>query len=287
MTNLIFDKGLRYIPVPAMSKAPVAKGWNLIENAISQESDAWRLEQKNVALALAYCTPPVVHLDIDNYPLAKQELAKNNIDLKKVLTEASCVFTSGRKNSISVLFYSTKDAPIPETRVLKVDDQTAMEFRCGTKKEKTCASVIPDSTHPSGSKYQFLAGHSLNTIETIPLKLLSFALSLTNTRTPKKQASERDFKFDYGYETPRRLALLREQLSYIDPDCDYHTWRDIIWATLSTGFPSAYSIAREWSEGAPHRYSYLNFMNTAESFRAGHFTAGTIYHYARIGGWRG
>ena len=284
---LPFDKGFAYIPVPLHTKAPIARGWNERKNCITKTKDAYQLEGKNVALALAYCTPPVVHLDIDNYPLAKQELAKNNIDLKKVLTEASCVFTSGRKNSISVLFYSTKDAPIPETRVLKVDDQTAIEFRCATAGGRTCASVIPESTHPSGSPYQFLGGHSLNTIETIPLKLLSFALSLTNTRTSKKQATERDFKANYGYETPRKLAVLREQLSYIDPDCDYHTWRDIIWATLSTGFPSAYSIAREWSEGAPHRYSYLNFMNTAESFRAGHFTAGTIYHYARIGGWRG
>ena len=108
-----------------------------------------------------------------------------------------------------------------------------------------------------------------------------------NTRTPKKQATERDLKFNYGYETPRRLALLREQLTFVDPDCDYPTWRDVIWAILSTGYPSAYTIAREWSEGAPLRYSYLNFMNTADAYKPGHFTAGTIYHYARIGGWNG
>lgn len=285
--NLPFDKGLRYIPVPPMSKAPVAKGWNRIENTISEESEAWRLEQKNKALALAYCDPAVVHLDGDDYPLAVKELAKHNIDFKKVLTEATCVFHSGRNNSISALYRLPKAAPLLKTRVVQVDGKTVLEFRCATNEEKTCASVIPDSTHPSGTKYQFLKGHSLDTIEEIPKKLLAFGMSLTNTRTPKKQATERDLKFNYGYETPRRLALLREQLTFVDPDCDYPTWRDVIWAILSTGYPSAYTIAREWSEGAPLRYSYLNFMNTADAYKPGHFTAGTIYHYARIGGWNG
>jgi putative DNA primase/helicase len=285
--NLPFDKGIRYIPVPPMSKAPVAKGWNLRENAITDQSDAWRLEEKNVALALTYCDPPVIHGDFDNYPLALKELAKHNIDLKKVLTEANCVFHSGRKNSISALWHLPEDAPKLITKVLRVDKQVAIEFRCATAGGRTCASVIPESTHPSGSKYQFLDGHSLNTIEEIPKKLLAFASSLTSTRTPKKKATQRDYKTNFGYETPRRLALLRDQLSFIDPDCDYHTWRDIIWATLSTGFPSAYSIARDWSEGAPHRYNYAHFLNTADNFKPGHFTAGTVFHYARIGGWNG
>ena len=115
MDNLIFDKGLAYIPVPPMSKAPVAKGWNLKENAITKESEAWRLEQKNKALALAYCDPLVVHMDGDDYPLALQELAKHNIDLKRVLTESSCVFHSGRKNSISALYRLPPEAPLLKT----------------------------------------------------------------------------------------------------------------------------------------------------------------------------
>ena len=226
-------------------------------------------------------------MDGDDYPLALQELAKHNIDLRKELEEATCVFHSGRKNSISALFYLPKDAPLLKTRTLQVDGKTVLEFRCGTNDAKTCASVIPDSTHPSGTRYQFLKGHSLNTIQEMPKKLLAFAMSLTNTTTPKKKATQRHIRFDCGHETPRRLALLREQLSYIDPDCDYPTWRDVIWAILSTGYPSAYSIAREWSEGAPHRYNYTHFLNTANAYQHGHFTAGTVYHYARIGGWNG
>ena len=291
MTNLIFDKGLRYIPVPPMSKAPVAKGWNLRENAISQESEAWRLDGKNVALALAYCDPPVEHLDCDDYPLARQELAKHNIDLKKVLTESSCVFHSGRKNSISALYRLPKDAPIPETKVLRVNDKVALEFRCGTKEEKTCASVIPDSTHPSGSKYQFLAGHSLNTIETIPLKLLSFALSLTNTRTPKKQATESAPKSFDQSETPRRRAVLIDLLRYIPADCDYVTWRDVVWGVLSTGWPSAYDLARNWSESGD--WNPEQFHDLVTKFDPsmcgidGPVSKGTVYYHARLRGYRG
>ena len=37
-------------------------------------------------------------------------------------------------------------------------------------------------------------------------------------------------------ETPRQVACVEAMLSFIDADCDYFTWRGVVWALLSTGW---------------------------------------------------
>ena len=93
--------------------------------------------------------------------------------------------------------------------------------------------------------------------------------------------------------TPREVAILKDQLNYIDPGCDYETWRNVVFAILSTGLPDAEDIARAWSEGSPEKFSEGAFYTLTNSYiegRAGldgSITRGTIYHYARAGGWNG
>ncbi|MDA9311120.1 PriCT-2 domain-containing protein [Gammaproteobacteria bacterium] len=93
--------------------------------------------------------------------------------------------------------------------------------------------------------------------------------------------------------TPREIAILKDQLTYIDPNCDYETWRNVVFAILSTGLSDAEDIARAWSEGSPEKFDESAFYTLINSYiegRAGldgSITRGTIYHHARAGGWNG
>ena len=93
--------------------------------------------------------------------------------------------------------------------------------------------------------------------------------------------------------TPREIAILKDQLTYIDPNCDYETWRNVVFAILSTGLSDAEDIARAWSEGSPQKFDEGAFYTLINSYIEGRtgldgsITRGTIYHHARAGGWNG
>lgn len=93
--------------------------------------------------------------------------------------------------------------------------------------------------------------------------------------------------------SPRGLAILKDQLEYIDPNCGYEIWRDVVFAILSTGAPDAERLALKWSQGAPEKFSETAFDTLVKSFSHGRtgsngvITVGTIWHHARLGGWHG
>lgn len=93
--------------------------------------------------------------------------------------------------------------------------------------------------------------------------------------------------------TPREVAILKDQLNYIDSSCDYETWRNVVFAILSTGLSDAEDIARAWSEGSPEKFNEGAFYTLTNSYIEGRsgldgsITRGTIYHHARAGGWNG
>jgi len=85
---------------------------------------------------------------------------------------------------------------------------------------------------------------------------------------------------------PENRPLLEEQLSFIDADCGYEKWRNIIWSLQSTGFLFAVEVARAWSESAPDRFEEKAFMTVVESFdSAKGITLGTVIHHAKEAGW--
>ena len=91
-------------------------------------------------------------------------------------------------------------------------------------------------------------------------------------------------------ETPREIARLKTMLSYISADCSYEIYRNVVWAILNTGWLCAEQIALDWSQTAPNRYEYSTFITLLKNFdkyRSDAPTLGTIFHYARAGGWDG
>lgn len=88
-------------------------------------------------------------------------------------------------------------------------------------------------------------------------------------------------------DTPRNRAWVMEMLESIDPDCDYETYRNIIWSIEAIGWTDSEDIGRRWSLGAPDRFSEDAFTIIRSSFddRRGGITFGSLVHYAKTEGW--
>lgn len=94
-------------------------------------------------------------------------------------------------------------------------------------------------------------------------------------------------------ETPENIERIKRALSYIDPDCARDTWRDIIWAIMSTGWACAMQIALEWSQGSDSHWggedqgaaaheALEGICNSFDLSRG--ITLGTLYYHAYAGG---
>ncbi len=89
-------------------------------------------------------------------------------------------------------------------------------------------------------------------------------------------------------DTPRNRAWVYELLGYINPDCEYEIYRNVIWGIEYIGWTDCEDIGRKWSLGVPGRFSEDAFTVIRSSFddRRGGITFGTLVHYAKLGGWR-
>jgi hypothetical protein len=67
--------------------------------------------------------------------------------------------------------------------------------------------------------------------------------------------------------TPRNNAWVAELLTQISADCDYPTYRAVIWALESTGWESIEEIQRAWSLTAPHRFDEQTLQNLKRDYQ--------------------
>jgi putative DNA primase/helicase len=292
--SLSFNRGFSYVPIPAGMKAPITAGWNQRSSCISDANEAHRLSG-NVGIAHAYCKPPTGALDIDDYRKALSYLAEQGIDLKYQLTQRDpAVMWSGRPNSLKAVYRLPNGVGPLLTKTVKVNGKTILEFRCATADSKTVQDVIPPSVHPSGTHYRWLQG-SLETLTELPKELLELWQELIAADQTKSQAAKNSLARWAAPTplTPREVAILKDHLKYINPGCDYETWRNVVFAILSTGLPDAEDIALDWSKRSPEKFDEAAFYTLTDSYiegrtgQNGSITRGTIYHHARAGGWNG
>jgi len=85
-------------------------------------------------------------------------------------------------------------------------------------------------------------------------------------------------------ETPRNIARVWEWLSKVDADCDYATYRNVIWAVEALGWKSGDALQREWSLTAPHRYKEAALRSLQNSYEPAdnHIGFGTLRYLARV-----
>lgn len=105
--------------------------------------------------------------------------------------------------------------------------------------------------------------------------------------TPQKSAKS---YISTTHETPREKARVQEMLNHISADCDYETYRDVVWSLLSTGWTCAVQLAKNWCRKAPHRFDDTNFTNVVNSYdpnKTNPITLGTLNFLAKKGGWNG
>ncbi len=91
------QNGLSLVPIPSGRKGPAQRGWNILENAITDPELAGKLDG-NIGIAHAYCSPaPTMALDVDDMERASAWLAARGIDLAELLDADDAVqIVSGR-----------------------------------------------------------------------------------------------------------------------------------------------------------------------------------------------
>jgi hypothetical protein len=274
-----FVDGMAYIALPSGYKSPIFEGWNLRKNCHRSADDSSCLSSGNVALAHAYCSPITCALDIDHMPSAKTWFDTRGIDLESLLDSSGGVIAlSGRSNSVKAFYSMPSLTGALTSLAVEVDGKIAFELRCASADGKTVCDVIPPSKHPCGTEYQWVRG-DLSSLAPLPLSILEIWEELLSVKRPVGYA-----KHHTSLDTPRRVAILRELLCYINPDCDYHTWRDVVFSVLSTGYTDAEEIALEWSAQSG-KFDHRSFRSLVNSYRDGFFSLGTVYHYATLGGY--
>ena len=261
-------------------KVPMNKGWNLKENAIYDRAE---LNGGNVAVLLAYCEPvPLCCLDIDDLEKAKPILQRMDIDPE---THDAVRSRSGRPNSLKIFFKLPQGCePLP-TQVIRAKNHVIFELRCATTKGKTVCDVIPPSRHPGGTTYEWDDERELTDVTVIPQKLFYYWVGIINAEKQKNQVREKSKLLASQYDNSIDETLITDLLGYISPDCDYHTWVEILFAIQSSGLPNAENIACTWSKGSS-QFNYSSFKTAWGSYRDGHYTVGTLIYHAKKNGWQ-
>jgi hypothetical protein len=86
-------------------------------------------------------------------------------------------------------------------------------------------------------------------------------------------------------ENRKNKLKLISLLKAISSNCDYETWRNMIWAIESLNWLSSYEYQYIWSASHPNRFDLRALNKLIESYKPGHFTIGTIIRLAKMNGW--
>jgi hypothetical protein len=283
----LVGSGFTLVPIPSGKKRPFYRSWNHRDKVICSLDQVSRLSGMNIGLAHAFCTPnPTCALDVDDLIQATKWLSDQGIDLTALQNAPDAVgIVSGKSNS-SKLIYCLPDgfSALASKAITGPSGNMMLEFRCATKKGLTVQDVLPPSIHPSGSQYRWVGAGSILSLPTLPDCLLQIWLELLKPTLSKQRLTVVPIT---APETPRQEAMLRHQLTFIDADCDYETYRNVIWGIASTGWDCAYQIALDWSLTAEYRFEEHMLDALFYSYdpdRDDRITLGTIYHYAKQGG---
>jgi putative DNA primase/helicase len=284
----LIEKKFPLIGMPYGLKQPIHRDWNQRKNVIDSTEKLSKLSGINFGLAHAFCSPtPTLALDCDNFRQTIQWFLERDIDLLALKNASDAVgILSGKPNSAKLIYRLPEGmSALPSVAVTDANGGTIFEIRCATSKGLTVQDLIPPSLHPSGTRYKWTGAGSILTPPTIPAPLLNIWQELLEVKKTKRKP--RIPHRQSIPETKRQVATLNHLLSFINADCGYETYRNIVWAIASTGWSCSYQIALNWSLTAEHRFDEHTLDALFYSYdpdRDDRITIGTIYHYAKQGG---
>ena len=284
----MLSHGYALTPVPFGEKGPKDKAWNQRQNVITDVKDAHRLQGFNLGLCHAYANPLTAAFDLDDTTYSDAWFSKRGITLADLLNaDDAVIVSSGKANSLKPLYRLPGGVEaLVSQKVNKPDGNCGLELRCGTKGGLTVQDIIPPSRHPLGTTYRFLGrGNPLN-LPVIPECLLRIWEDLNANQVTKKKPSVQGPTYVAVPETPRQVAEVTQALSFIDADCPYELWRDVVWAILSTGWSCAEDLAYQWSASAPDRFDEDAFWlvaNSHDPYLENPITIATLFYYAKHG----
>lgn len=215
--------GWQLCDIPPGTKGPRADGWNVKGAPVHG--------QQGVGLCHAYSG--TCSVDVDNYPVAREWLAKQGIDLDALLLAPESVqIVSGRVDRAKLLYrLATPLASVSLAPYQKLSEATgkmkkfhALELRCATRSGLTVQDVLPPTIHPDTSKPYVWAygddafGHWSN-LPPLPSAIVALWEAQSATSAPEPQSA-------VAPQDPRYIAI-RAWLAKQDPDCEYPQWLTI------------------------------------------------------------
>ena len=210
--------GWQLCDIPPGTKGPTVTGWNL-PGAISHG-------QQGCGICHAYSGTCAI--DVDDYPVALEWLARKGVDLDALLEDPRSVqIVSGRINRAKLLY--RLPTPLPSLNLApyeKLSEKTgkmatfhALELRCGTRDGKTVQDVLPPTIHPeTGKPYTWAYGDETfghwSNLPELPSALLAlWQAEQVSLPAPQGPVAVKGARADE----------IRELLSQQDPD-DYANW---------------------------------------------------------------
>lgn len=143
--------------------------------------------------------------------------------------------------------------------------------------------VSPPTIHPeTGLPYRRISHNIMDA----PLELLK---KLAEQKPHTQVSLAKDTTSVTNVITNNQIsAVIKEALLFIDSNCDYLLWRNILWAIHDHQISNGKEIAKEWSKRSQEKFDENVFECTWQSFDPkGGIHAATLYHHAQSQGWKG